>query len=295
MKTSNEELKSANEELQSMNEESQSTNEELETSKEELQSINEELTTVNTELQMKIDDLSTINDDMENLFNSTEIATIFLDKDLNIRRFTPESSKIVKMIDSDIGRPLSDIVSNLKYDQMVADIKEVITRVVFKEKEVQTVNGNWYFMRIMPYKTSQDFIDGAVLTFIDITYRKKIQENLQEALSYAESIINTVSEPLLVLDDEMRVISANKSFYKTFKINHGEAEGKELFKLGKGEWDEPKLREILEKILPEKEELSDFEIEIPQIQPNKLILNARQVYRGEKGEKMILMAMNYIE
>ncbi len=295
MKTSNEELKSANEELQSMNEESQSTNEELETSKEELQSINEELSTVNTELQMKIDDLSTINDDMENLFNSTEIATIFLDKDLNIRRFTPESSKIVKIIDSDIGRPLSDIVSNLKYDKMVDDIKEVITRVVFKEKELQAVNGNWYFMRIMPYKTAQDFIDGAVLTFIDITYRKKIYENLQEALNYAESIINTVRGPLVVLDDEIRVISANKSFFKTFKITPGEAEGKELFKLGKGEWDVPKLREILEKILPAKEELQDFEIEIPQIQSNKIILNARQVYRGEKGQKMILMAMDHIE
>lgn len=291
MKTSNEELKSANEELQSMNEESQSTNEELETSKEELQSINEELTTVNNELQMKIDDLSTINDDMQNLFNSTEIATIFLDKNLNIRRFTPESIKIVKMIDSDVGRPISDIVSNLKYDKLTEDIRNVIKRVVFKEKEVQTVNGEWYSMRIMPYKTSQDVIDGAVLTFSSITNRKKIQEKLQEALKYSESIVDTVREPLLVLNNEMKIISANKSFYKTFKMAHGEVEGKELFKLGEGEWDLPLLRDLLEKILPEKKELYDFEIDLPQIQSNKILINARQIHHSQKGSKMILIAI----
>lgn len=294
MKTSNEELKSANEELQSMNEESQSTNEELETSKEELQSINEELSTVNNELQMKIDDLSIINDDMENLFNSTEIATIFLDKNLNIRRFTPESIKIVKMIDSDVGRPISDIVSNLKYDKLTEDIRNVIKRVVFKEKEVQTVNGEWYSMRIMPYKTSQDVIDGAVLTFASITNRKKIQEKLQESLNYSESIVDTVREPLLVLDDEMKIISANKSFYKTFKMAHGEVEGKELFKLGEGEWDLPMLRDLLEKILPEKKELYDFEIDLPQIQSNKILINARQIHIGQKGSKMILIAIEII-
>jgi two-component system CheB/CheR fusion protein len=294
MKTSNEELKSANEELQSMNEESQSTNEELETSKEELQSINEELSTVNNELQMKIDDLSIINDDMENLFNSTEIATIFLDKNLNIRRFTPESIKIVKMIDSDVGRPISDIVSNLKYDKLTEDIRNVIKRVVFKEKEVQTVNGEWYSMRIMPYKTSQDVIDGAVLTFASITNRKKIQEKLQEALNYSESIVDTVREPLLVLDNEMKIISANKSFYKTFKMAHGELEGKKLFNLGEGEWDLPMLRDLLEKILPEKKELNDFEIDLPQIQSNKILINARQIHIGQKGSKMILIAIEII-
>ena len=119
MKSSNEELRSANEELQSMNEEAQSTNEELETSKEELQSINEEMVTVNNELQMKIDELTQTQDDMNNLFNSTEIATIFLDKDLNIRSFTKEATNLIKMIESDVGRPLSDIVSNLKYDRLM--------------------------------------------------------------------------------------------------------------------------------------------------------------------------------
>ena len=169
MTTSNEELKSANEELQSMNEESQSTNEELETSKEELQSINEELSTVNSELQIKIDELSRINDDMNNLFNSTEIATIFVDNDLKIRRFTEEATKLIKLIESDVGRPLSDIVSNIKYPDMVDDINQVIEKVAFKEKEVNTRKDEWYKVRIMPYKTSQNVIDGATITFINIS------------------------------------------------------------------------------------------------------------------------------
>ena len=142
MTTSNEELKSANEELQSMNEESQSTNEELETSKEELQSINEELTIVNSELQNKIDELSMINDDMTNLFNSTEIATIFVDNDMKIRRFTDEATKIIKLIKSDVGRSLGDIVSSINYPDLVEDIQKVIEKLVYKEKEVTNVKGH---------------------------------------------------------------------------------------------------------------------------------------------------------
>ena len=189
MTTSNEELKSANEELQSMNEESQSTNEELETSKEELQSINEELTIVNSELQTKIDELSTINDDMTNLFNSTEIATIFVDNELKIRRFTEEATKIIKLIKSDAGRPLGDIVSSINYPDLVEDIHKVIQKVVYKEKEVNNGKGQWYKVRILPYKTSKNIIDGATITFIDVSGMKNIQENLQNALDYAEDII----------------------------------------------------------------------------------------------------------
>ena len=178
MTTSNEELKSANEELQSMNEESQSTNEELETSKEELQSINEELSTVNSELQIKIDELSRVNDDMTNLFNTTEIATIFVDNDLNIRRFTEEATKLIKLIGSDVGRPLDDIVSIIDYPNMADDINQVIEKVAFKEKEVNTGEGEWYKVKIMPYKTSKNLIDGATITFIDISSIKNIQEKI---------------------------------------------------------------------------------------------------------------------
>src|SRR5690606_27374916 len=127
-----------------------STNEELETSKEELQSINEEMVTVNNELQMKIDELSRAKDDMNNLFNSTEIAIIYLDIDLNIRRFTKEATKLIKMIESDVGRPLSDISSKLKYDNILEDIEDVLDRVTYKELEIKTIDGEWYQTKIIP-------------------------------------------------------------------------------------------------------------------------------------------------
>ena len=180
MTTSNEELKSANEELQSMNEESQSTNEELETSKEELQSINEELTIVNSELQTKIDELSRINDDMTNLFNSTEIATIFVDNDLNVRRFTEEATKLIKLIKSDVGRSLGDIVSKINYPELVDVIHQVIEKVVYKEKEVSNPQGKWYKVRIVPYKTSKNVIDGATITFLDISGMKNIRKKCNQ-------------------------------------------------------------------------------------------------------------------
>ena len=291
--TSNEELKSANEELQSMNEESQSTNEELETSKEELQSINEELSTVNSELQIKIDELSMINDDMTNLFNSTEIATIFVDNDLNIRRFTDEATKIIKLIGSDVGRPLDDIVSIIDYPDMVDDIHHVIEKVAFKEKEVKSAKEEWYKVRIMPYKTSQNLIDGATITFIDISSIKNIQEKMQSSLNYAENIINTVREPLLILDQELVVISANRSFYETFKLKKSDTEGEKLYKIGDESWDISSLRNLLEDILQKDNEMNDYEFEhnFPKIGYKKMHLNARRIYRGDIGTELILLAM----
>jgi two-component system, chemotaxis family, CheB/CheR fusion protein len=293
MKTSNEELRSANEELQSMNEEAQSTNEELETSKEELQSINEELSTVNAELQMKVEELIHTKDDMYNLFNSTEIASIFLDNNLNIRRFTKEATRLINMRDSDLGRPLSDIVSNLKYEKLVDDIREVIQRVAFKEKELQTVNGEWYQMRIMPYKTSEDVIDGAVITFNNITPNKNIQQKIQAALDYADNIIDTVREPLLILNNELQIVSANRSFYQTFKVTPEETEGHELFKLGNGQWDIPILHDLLENILTKNNELDDFLVEhkFPQIGTKKILLNARRIYSENPSTPLILLAI----
>jgi two-component system, chemotaxis family, CheB/CheR fusion protein len=153
MQTSQEELKSANEELQSTNEELQSTNEELTTSKEELQSLNEEVMSVNAELQTKIDELTLTHDDMKNLPNSTDIATLFLDGDLNVRRFTTQATSIIKLIRSDVGRPITDITTSLHYDSLVKDVKEVIETLVFEEIQTMTKTGQWYTVRIMPYRT----------------------------------------------------------------------------------------------------------------------------------------------
>jgi two-component system CheB/CheR fusion protein len=275
-----------------MNEESQSTNEELETSKEELQSINEELTTVNSELQMKIDELSRINDDMTNLFNSTEIATIFVDNDLNIRRFTEEATKLVKLIESDVGRPLSDIVSSIKYPDLVDDIQKVIERVVFKEIEVNTAEDEWYKVRIMPYKTSKNIIDGATVTFINVSHMKNIQEKMQSALNYADNIINTVREPLVILNQELMLISANQSFYDTFKLNKSTTEGEKFYKIGDGMWNIPPLRNLLEEILQTNSEMNDFEFEhnFHKI-GHKMLLNARKIYRDDIDTEMILLAI----
>jgi two-component system CheB/CheR fusion protein len=175
LETANEELKSTNEELQSTNEELQSTNEELETSKEELQSLNEELQTVNVELQGKVEELSRANDDMTNLLNATDIATVFLDNDLNIKRHTEQAKRIIRLIPSDVGRSIGDLVSRLRYDGLLADAREVLRTLVFKETEVQGDGDDWYLMRILPYRTTENMIDGLVITFVDITRVKKLQ------------------------------------------------------------------------------------------------------------------------
>ncbi len=179
MQTSQEELKSTNEELQSANEELQSTNEELTTSKEEMQSLNEELQTVNTELQAKVDELSLANSDMKNLLNSTDIATLFLDNDLQVRRFTNQATKIIKLIPGDVGRPITDLVSELNYPTLADDVREVLRTLVSTEKPLAACNGRWFTVRIMPYRTLDDRIDGVVITFADITAAKTLEAHLR--------------------------------------------------------------------------------------------------------------------
>ena len=179
LETSNEELKSSNEEMQSMNEELQSTNEELETSKEELQSVNEELSTVNAELQTKVSDLMQANNDMNNLLAGSGIATVFVDHQLCIMRFTPAATSIINLIPSDVGRPVAHVVSNLiEYDQLVADAQTVLNTLIHKEVEVKTKKGSWYTLRIQPYRTLDNVIEGAVFTFVDITKAKKVEAAL---------------------------------------------------------------------------------------------------------------------
>jgi two-component system CheB/CheR fusion protein len=179
MQSSQEELRSTNEELQSTNEELQSTNEELTTSREEMQSLNEELQTVNAEQQSKMDDLARVNDDMRNLLNSTEIVTVFLDGKLHVRRFTIGADKLFKLIPGDVGRPLSDIASDLIYPGMKEEAREVLRTLVFSERQIAATNGRWYSVRIMPYRTMEDVIGGVVITFADITTAKTLESELR--------------------------------------------------------------------------------------------------------------------
>jgi two-component system CheB/CheR fusion protein len=193
LETSNEELKSANEEMQSVNEELQSTNEEMETSKEELQSVNEELATVNAELQTKVLDLSRANNDMNNLLAGTGIATIFVDHKLRILRFTPTATQVINLILSDVGRPVGHIVSNLVgYDSLVADLKEVLDQLTPKEVEVQTTDGKWFNLRIQLYRTLDNVIEGAVITFLDVSERKRVDQALEES----EALFRLAAESL---------------------------------------------------------------------------------------------------
>lgn len=188
MQASQEELKSANEELQSTNEELQSTNEELTTSREEMQSLNEELQTLNAELQDKVDELSMTNDDMENLLNSTEIATIFLDEKFRIRRFTPQATAIVKLIPGDVGRPLADLVSDLPYPELFDEAAGVLRTLVYVAREISSRDGRWFMMRITPYRTRDNRIDGVVLTFHDITQAKRLEARLRETNARLEEL-----------------------------------------------------------------------------------------------------------
>jgi len=189
MQSSQEELKSTNEELQSSNEELQSTNEELTTSREEMQSLNEELQTVNAEQQSKMDELARTNNDMKNLLNSTEIITVFLDNDLNIRRFTSGADKLFKLIPGDVGRPLSDIVNNLNYPEMAGEVQEVLRTLVFSEKQITTASGHWYSVRIMPYRTMENVIGGVVITFSDISAFKEAEVGLREEIARLKGLL----------------------------------------------------------------------------------------------------------
>ncbi|PWD98352.1 chemotaxis protein CheB [Marinilabilia rubra] len=218
MQTSQEELKSTNEELQSTNEELQSTNEELMTSKEEMQSLNEELQTVNAELMAKVEDYSRVNNDMKNLLNSTDIATLFLDKELNIRRYTNQTTKIFKLIKSDIGRPFTDQVSQLIYPNLAEDAQEVLRTLIYVEKQIPTKDGRWFSIRIMPYRTLDDRIDGLVITFIDISELKLVEEKLLTMNQENQLLIDTSSSVILKLSADCKILefnSAAETFFNT--------------------------------------------------------------------------------
>jgi two-component system CheB/CheR fusion protein len=219
LETTNEELKSTNEELQSSNEELQSTNEELETSKEELQSVNEELVTVNTELQKKIEELSQANNDMNNLMASTNIGTLFLDHQLRIQRFTPSTARVINLIRTDIGRPVSDIVSRFRgYDRLVPDAREVLDTLIPKEAEVQTQEGQWYAMRIQPYRTLENVIEGAVLTFVEITEQKELHTALRENEKKLSALFQILPVGVSVLDAKGKIVYVNPALERMLDV-----------------------------------------------------------------------------
>jgi len=226
LQASNEELKSSNEELQSVNEEMQSTNEELETSKEELQSVNEELATINAELQTKVLDLSRVNNDMNNLLAGTGIGTVFVDHQLCILRFTPGATQIINLILSDVGRSVGHFASNLVgYDRLVADVQAVLNNLIPKELEVQTTNGNYYLMRIIPYRTVDNKIEGAVINFLNITENKHTRDALKKAndLNRMAVVVRDAHDAIVMQTMEGRILAWNPSAERMYGWSEADA------------------------------------------------------------------------
>ena len=293
LQAANEELMSTNEEYQSTNEELQSTNEELQTSQEELQSVNEELTMVNSELEATNDNLRITQSDMRNLLDNTFIGTIFLDEKLAIKWFNQGSRNAFHLVDTDVGRPLADIKSTFKLEDIVTDARRGLQSLVPIEKEVETNEGNWLLARIRPYRNLDDSIGGVVLTFTDVTDLKHAKEQSEELQLYAESIVNTVRESLIVLDGDLRINSVNEAFCKTFETGAEEVVGRRIYEIGDGHWNIPELRELLERVLPKDATFGELEVEIetPATGRKIMLLNARRVMQESGASRHILLAI----
>jgi len=294
--TFNEELRAANEEIQSSNEELQSMNEELETSKEELQSTNEELVSMNDEMQNKNIELTHLNSDLSNFFSSTNIPIIIVGNNLHIKRFTPMARKVMNLIPTDVGRPIGDIKLNIDIANLEETILGVIEDMVPKESELKDKEGRWYSVRIRPYRTIDNKIDGALLSLIDIDTVKRSQEELQGALNYSQAIIETMREPLVVLNNDGSIQSVNKSFCDMFGLRVSDLKGKLFYEIDGHKWDDPKLRKLLEEVLPRNNYFNDFELayDFPETGLKTLILNGRQIKLHGKNSPLVLLVIEDI-
>ncbi|MEO6841745.1 MAG: PAS domain S-box protein [Bradyrhizobium sp.] len=292
----NEELQASNEEIQSANEELQSVNEELETSKEELESANEELNTVNEEMASRNIELNRLNSDLSNLQTSTRLAIVLFGRDLTIRRFSPQAEKQFNLMATDVGRPISEVRHNLDLSDLETFIGEVITSIREREREVRDKAGRWYSLRVRPYLTIDNKVDGAVLVLVDIDALKRSERVIAAARDYAESIVRTAPDPLVVLDADLRVRTANEAFYRTFHVSPVKSEGRLIYDLGNRQWNIPKLRELLEDILPSKKVINDFEVthEFESIGWRTILVNARTLSGVEDQLAGILLGLNDI-
>jgi len=262
-----------------------------------MQSVNEELITVNAELQSKIEQLAGIQNDMKNLLDNINIGTVFLDRNLTIRRFTRDATRVYRLVATDVGRPLADIKSNLNDDILMADAVEVLESLVPREREIRVGGTTSYMVRVQPYRTLDNVIEGVVLTFTDITKRVAAEEAERAARQLAESIVDTVREPLLVLDGEMRVVSASHSFYRRFGATTDGTINRRISDLGNRQFDIPELHELMANILPDKVGFEDFPVglELPDGGRCKMLLNARRVLSSAEARPLILLAMEEVK
>ena len=279
LEATNEELQSANEEILSSNEELQSTNEELDTAKEELQSTNEELNTLNDELQGRNEELSRVNSDLVNLLGSIQIAIVMVAGDLKIRRFTPMAERVLNLIPADVGRRISDIKPNFDCPDLEQLIVESIDTVTVKEREVRDRGGRRYSLRVRPYKNLENRIDGAILALFDTEGRD------------TRALLDTLRRPLLVLDANLTVLTANKAYLDVFRTNAGETEGRLLSVVGNKRWNRPELTKLLREVLSKEKPFDDFRIEhdVPPEARQTLLLNARRVDGDPRHAPLILL------
>ena len=317
-----ERIASSNENLQSFNEELLSANEEMQSANEELQSLNEELQTINKEQQGKNAELSELNDDLNNYFRSNQNGLLFVDHDLLLKKFSPAAVRHINIRESDIGRPLSNITTNIKFETLIEDVKKVMLSGETIFREAESADGNIYQVMTMPYiRKESKKIDGAIISFYDITELKKVlhqlditndnllrnnekmtvinrelsDRNIQlnNSRKYTEEIFNTINDPLLIMDKDLKVIRATAGFYEMFKVTEKETEGVFLYDLGNKQWDIQALRNQLENVLPKQGFFKAFEVEhvFNQIGRKIMLLTARQ-FDTHTHQKLTLLAIN---
>ena len=288
LEISNEDLRAINEEAQSINEEFQSTNEELETSKEELQALNEELTALNGQLQETLEHQRATAADLQNILNSSDVATVFLDKALNIRFFTPTAKALFGITDVDIARPLADLAQRFHDDALLLDAGAVLSNLVPIRREIESEDGNWHIRGILPYLSEGGAVGGVVLTFARISEMKAAERKIEAARAYAESIIATVKQPLVVLDEDLRVVSASASFFRFFDLKPEQSTGKPLGPLLQEKSWENFLALVKTGVAIESHEV---EVDLPGLGPRTLLASADEIV-GLSERRKILVSLD---
>lgn len=294
--TTNEELTAANEEVISINEELQATNEELESSKEEIQSLNEQLGTINAQLSQKISELDDVTDDLHNLLKGSDVATVVLDTDLKIKWFSPPIQQLFGLLESDVGRPLANFTQRFVFDDLLARARAAIEDLVNFEDEVRADDGRCLLLRVLPYRTQDGRVAGAVVTLVDITDLKAKQSEISQARRYAEAIVETVRHPLMALDGDLRIRSANTAFFEMIDQSPEETIDHLIYELVDGQWNVPPLRELLEDLVPEHRRIDDYEINlgIPRRGSRTMLMNARCITDSQSSGELVLLAIEDI-
>ena len=288
-----EELRAANEEVRSANEELQSSNEELSTTKEELQSANEELNTLNEELQNRNRDLDGINNDLLNLLSAVDIPFLMVDNEFRLRRFSTAAERVLNVKAFDIGHPVTHLEGPINLKAFQEPLRRVVETLVTERWELQDQAGHWFSATVRPYRTTDNRISGAVLVLADIDPLKRVIHAAEEARNYAEGIIETARQPMLVVDGDLRIQRATSAFYETFQVARGETEGRLVYDLGNGQWNVPRLREAIGRALFLGQAFQDLEIQhvFPHIGLRTMRLNARRIDGTEEGARRVLLAI----